>query len=314
MSRTISFGGVAVNIQLHAFVTQEAMPGTGIVEADFWQGLAALVRRMAPLNDALLRRRDELQAQIDAWHRGASGTRIRRAELSRAICAKSATASRNRRRSRSTPPASIRRLHTLRVRSWSCPVNNARYALNAANARWGSLYDALYGTDVIAADGAEANRAEYNPKRGALVIGYVRGFLDDYFPLRQGSHRDALGYRLGARPRGPACRTVRPRFALDDALVGYRGEPDAPSTLLLVHHGLHVEIHIDREHPIGRGDAAGISDVVLESAMTTIEDFEDSVAAVDVEEKVAVYRNWLGLMTGTLTAAFDKGGRQLCGA
>jgi len=310
MSRTISFGGVAVNIQLHAFVTQEAMPGTGIVEADFWQGLAALVRRMAPLHDGLLRRRDELQSQIDAWHRAHPGPAFD-APSYRAYL---------REIGYSEPQPAPFQIDTAGVDpeiahiagpQLVVPVNNARYALNAANARWGSLYDALYGTDVIAADGAEPPTGGYDPRRGALVIGYVRGFLDDYFPLRQGSHRDALGYRLGAS----GLEVLMPQGATtglrsDDALVGLRGEPDAPSTLLLIHHGLHVEIHIDREHPIGRGDSAGISDVVLESAMTTIEDFEDSVAAVDVEEKIAVYRNWLGLMTGTLSAAFDKGGRQ----
>ncbi len=310
MSRTISFGNVGVTAQLHAFVTQEAMPGTGIVEADFWHGLAALVRRMAPLNHALLQRRDELQAQIDAWHRAHPGPGFDAPSYRAHLRDIGYTQPQPAPFAIDTAGVDPEIAH-IAGPQLVVPVNNARYALNAANARWGSLYDALYGTDVIAAEGAEAKSDEYNPRRGALVIAYVRNFLDDYFPLREGSHRDALGYRLGAR----GLEVLLPRASTsslrsDDALVGYRGEPDAPSTLLLVHHGLHVEIHIDRTHAIGRSDAAGISDVVIESAMTTIEDFEDSVAAVDVEEKVAVYRNWLGLMTGTLTAAFDKGGRQ----
>ena len=310
MSRTISFGNIAVNAQLHAFVTQEAMPGTGIVQADFWQGLAALVQRLAPLNEMLLRRRDELQAQIDAWHRAQRGA---------AFDAPSYRAYLREIGYLQPQPAPFAidtagvdpEIALIAGPQLVVPVNNSRYALNAANARWGSLYDALYGTDVISGDGAEAQGTQYNPRRGELVIDYVRKFLDEFFPLHSGSHREAQGYRLGAQgleilqPNGSSSG-----LRAADQFIGYRGEPEAPSTLLLEHHGLHVEIHIDRAHPIGRGDAAGISDVVLESAMSTIQDFEDSVAAVDVEEKVGVYRNWLGLMTGTLSAAFDKGGRQ----
>jgi malate synthase len=310
MTRSISYGNVAVNAQLHAFVSQEAMPGTGIVETDFWTGFAALIRRLAPLNEALLRRRDELQAQIDAWHRRHRGAAFDAAAY-RAYLQEIGYLQPQPAPFEITTAGVDPEIAQIAGPQLVVPVNNARYALNAANARWGSLYDALYGTDVISAEGAEAKGAEYDPKRGALVIDYVRAFLDDYFPLRAGAHREAQGYRIGTeglevlQPNGSAS-TLRSA----EAFAGFRGEPEAPSTLLLVHHGLHVEIHVDRTHPIGRNDAAGISDVVLESAMSTIEDFEDSVAAVDVEEKVAVYRNWLGLMTGTLAAGFEKGGRQ----
>src|SRR5271166_5428431 len=229
MSRSISFGNVAVNAQLHAFVTQEAMPGTGVVEADFWKGLAALVRRLAPLNEALLRRRDELQAQIDAWHRAHRGA---------AFDASAYRGYLHEIGYLQPQPAPFEidtagvdpEIAQIAGPQLVVPVNNARYALNAANARWGSLYDALYGTDVISADGAEAKESEYNPKRGALVIDYVRSFLDDYFPLRAGAHREAQGYRIGAeglevlQPNGSAS-TLRST----DAFAGYRGEPEAPS-------------------------------------------------------------------------------------
>ena len=220
-----------------------------------------------PCNEALLRRRDELQSQIDAWHRAHPGADFDapsyRAYLREIGYVRPSPAPFEIDTAGVDPEIAHIAGPQLVV-----PVNNARYALNAANARWGSLYDALYGTDVISGVGAEAKGAQYNPRRGALVIDYVRGFLDDHFPLRSGSHREAQGYRIGAAgleillPDGSTSA-----LRADAAFVGYRGEAEAPSTLLLVHHGLHVEIHVDRTHPIGRNDAAGISDVVLESAI-----------------------------------------------
>jgi malate synthase len=187
------------------------------------------------------------------------------------------------------------------------PVNNARYALNAANARWGSLYDALYGTDVIPEDGAPRG-GKYNPQRGAKVIAFVRDFLDQHFTLADGSHGDAVGYRCGPKGLDVRLRNGGGTHLKDPtAFCGYQGDSISPTVLLLVHHGLHVELHIDRSHYIGRDDPAGVSDVVLESAITTIQDCEDSVAAVDADDKVLVYRNWLGLMTGSLEARVDKG-------
>jgi malate synthase len=191
------------------------------------------------------------------------------------------------------------------------PVSNARYALNAANARWGSLYDALYGTDAIPWEESAPAGGGYNPTRGAKVIDFGRRFLDDTFPLETGSHRDAVNYRvtdagLEVRLSGGTATPLK-----TPALAGFTGERDSPSVILLEHHGLHVEIHIDRQHFIGRGDAAGISDIVLEAALTTIQDCEDSVAAVSTRDKVGVYRNWLGLMQATLQAELDKGSKKI---
>jgi len=192
------------------------------------------------------------------------------------------------------------------------PVNNARYALNAANARWGSLYDALYGTDAIPRVPDENPGGGYDPRRGARVIRYVRDFLDRHFPLRDASHRDSRSYRITGR--GLEVRVAGgASVGLIDAagLAGYQGDPAKPSAILLAHHGLHVELCIDRTHHIGRGDLAGVSDVVLESAITTIQDCEDSVAAVSAADKVIVYRNWLGLIRGTLECSFNKGGKSV---
>jgi malate synthase len=187
------------------------------------------------------------------------------------------------------------------------PVNNARYALNAANARWGSLYDALYGTDVIPEDGA-ARTAKYNPQRGAKVVAFARDFLDRHFALAGGSHRDAVAYRVAESKLVIQLKDGTATTLKDSAgFRGFQGDAHSPTAVLLVHYGLHVEIHIDRTHFIGRDDAAGISDLILESAITTIQDCEDSVAAVDADDKVQVYRNWLGLMNGSLEARIDKG-------
>jgi malate synthase len=310
MSPTISFANVLVDRKLHEFVSREATAGTGIDPERFWSGFAALVGRLEPVNRALLQRRDALQARIDGWH-GEHPGRAFDAEAYRAFLRdigylqpapaafSISTANVDPEIARVAGPQLV------------VPVNNARYALNAANARWGSLYDALYGTDVIPETGAAARGAAYNPARGAAVIAYVRDFLDERFALADGSHRDATGYEIGAR--GLAVRLPGDRVTglkVPDAFVGYQGEPASPTVALLVHHGLHVEIHVDRAHFIGRTDAAGVSDVVLESAVSTIQDFEDSVAAVDIEEKIAVYRNWLGLMNGTLAAGVAKGGTQ----
>ena len=191
------------------------------------------------------------------------------------------------------------------------PVNNARYALNAANARWGSLYDALYGTDAIPRNGASPGSG-YDPQRGARVIEFARGFLDANLPLAEGTHRDAVAYRISERGLGIDLRSGRATVLADPAAwVGFQGEAASPTVILLKHHGLHIELHIDRQHFIGRDDPAGICDVVLESAITTIQDCEDSVAAVSAEDKVAVYRNWLGLMKGTLQAQLEKGHRAI---
>ena len=306
MSPTISFANMTVDRALYDFVCREVLPGTGVAAADFWSGFAALAERLEPENRALLRRRDELQAQIDAWHRAHPGPAFDasayRQFLREIGYVQDAPAPFAIGTDHVDPEIAVVAGPQLVV-----PVNNARYALNAANARWGSLYDALYGTDVIPEEGPTARTAAYNPARGALVIAYVRRFLDEHFALGAGSHREAVGYRIGAAGLEVLQPNGLPAALQDPAgFVGFQGEAGSPTAILLVHHGLHVEIRIDRTQPIGRDDAAGISDVILESAVSTIQDFEDSVAAVDAAEKILVYRNWLGLMTGTLSAAVAK--------
>ncbi len=310
MSRTVAIDRIAVDSRLHDFVGREALPGTGVDERRFWQGFADLVAELAPLNDSLMRRRDELQAKIDAWHLAHPGAAFDQAAYKAFL----------RDIGYLEPDPGEFQIGTANVDAEIAriagpqlvvPINNARYALNAANARWGSLYDALYGTDAIVENGGPPRGPAYDPERGARVIRYARDFLDRHFALSAGSHRDAAGYRVTARGievRFGSGRTA----ALRDAagFAGYQGDAGSPQALLLVHHGLHVELRFDRTHFIGRSDLAGICDVVLESALTTIQDFEDSVAAVDVEDKIVVYRNWLGLMRGNLRADVAKDGKQ----
>jgi malate synthase len=308
MRAKVTIGPVEVDSVLHDFVSREALPGTGVDEPAFWTGFVALLDRLAPRNAELLQKRDRLQSLIDDWHRQHPGANFDAASYKTLLSDIGYWVPEG-------PPFAVSttnvdaEIATIAGPQLVVPVNNARYALNAANARWGSLYDALYGTDAIPEAGARRGDS-YNPERGARVIEFARRFLDQSFPLERGTHRDAVGYRLSERgleielKQGGATALTDPA-----ALAGYQGAAAAPSVVLLVHHGLHVEIHIDRQHYIGRDDPAGISDVVLESAVTTIQDCEDSVAAVSTEDKVLVYRNWLGLMKGTLEAQLTKGAK-----
>ncbi len=311
MTSHITLGTLAVAKPLHDFINDEALPGTGIEPAALWRSLETILAELMPVNQALLARRDDLQARIDAWHRERRGQSFDHAAY-RAFL---------REIGYLQPEVPDFKVGTANVDpeiaevagpQLVVPVMNARYALNAANARWGSLYDALYGTDAISEDDGATRGGGYNPRRGAKVIAYARDLLDQVAPLAEGSHRDALGYAVhdGALV---VIRAEGVTTGLKDPAVfaGYQGEAGAPGAVLLRHNRLHLEIRIDRAHPIGRDDAAGVADLVLESALTTIQDCEDSVAAVDAEEKVAVYRNWLGLMKGTLEASFPKGGRTL---
>jgi malate synthase len=311
MTDRVKMGQLDVAPVLLDFINQEALPGTGIDQESFWRGFDALVAEFAPRNAQLLRKRDELQTQIDQWHRAHPGAsfdaRTYRAFLEQIGYLQPAG------QPFQIETASVDdEIATISGPQLVVPVDNARYALNAANARWGSLYDALYGTDVISEDDGCTRTGPYNVRRGAKVIAFVRAFLDEHFPLATGSHTQASAYGVSSSGlevtlTGGGKTTLR----TSSAFVGFLGERDAPTAVLLTHHGLHVEIQTDRTHPIGKQDAAGVSDVVLESAITTIEDCEDSVAAVDASDKVRVYRNWLGLMKGTLTAEFDKGGKKL---
>jgi len=302
--------GAEIAPALLNFINEEAIPGTGIDPAAFWSALVGLLRELAPINRALLSRRDELQKRIDAWHAARPGEGGLGAPYEAMLRQIGYLVPEG-------PPFSIEttgvdaEIASVAGPQLVVPVSNARYALNAANARWGSVYDALYGTDVLPESDGAARGEAYNPKRGARVVAYGREFLDQYFPLSSASHRDASAYRVEEGSLVVATASGVQGLADPSAFVGFRGVPAAPSALLLRHHGLHVELSVDRAHPIGRADAAGISDLLLESAVSTIQDLEDSVAAVDAADKVAAYRNWLGLMRGTLEAQFQKGERLL---
>ena len=308
MTARIKVDAIGIDVLLYEFVAEEVVPGTGVDARTFWSGFAALVARMVPRNSELLAKRDKLQASIDDWHRNHPGANFD-AVTYKAFLGQIGYL---------VPEGSSFAVNTANVDAEIAtiagpqlvvPVSNARYALNAANARWGSLYDALYGTDAVPQDGTP-RKSGYDPRRGAKVIEFARAFLDTSFPLSDGSHRDAAQYSLS--PSGLAVKLRSgSSVSLRDpsALAGFQGDAASPAVILLKHHGLHVELHIDRKHLIGRDDAAGVSDVVLESAITTIQDCEDSVAAVSTADKVEVYRNWLGLMKGTLEAQLDKGGK-----
>ncbi|MBO0612949.1 malate synthase G [Thiothrix fructosivorans] len=309
MGNRITVGGLQVSTLLHDFVTQQALPGTGVDAAAFWTGLETIVNRYAPRNRELLAKRDALQAQIDAWHianKGAFDFAAYKAFLQDIGYL--------------LPEGDAFHVTTANVDNeithtagaqLVVPVMNARFALNAANARWGSLYDALYGTDAIpATDGAAAGKA-YNPVRGKKVIDFARNFLDEAAPLSFLSHHNASGYRVDEGGSLVVDMIGGSVVALRDSnqFVGYRGTADAPSAILIRNNGLHFEIQIDRDGLIGKEDAAGVNDILMEAALTTIMDCEDSVAAVDDVDKVLIYTNWLGLMKGDLTEQVSKGGK-----
>ena len=297
---------------LQQFIEDKVLPGTGISAASFWQGLDAIVADLAPKNIALLAERDRLQSELDAWHRanpgpvaGARGMKAYRKFLQKIGYLVPVPGKVN---------ASTRNVDAeLALQAGPQlvgPITNARYALNAANARWGSLYDALYGTDAISeADGCEKG-AGYNEKRGARVIAYARHVLDRCVPLKKGSHLDATAYAVIDNQLAVSLKSGKTVGLNNPAqFVGFQGEMTAPSSVLLSHHGLHMDIRIDKTHPIGRTDAAGMADLVLESALSTILDLEDSVAVVDADDKVLAYSNWLGILMGTLTQDVEKGGK-----
>jgi malate synthase len=308
----VAVGALKVAPILKTFIEAEALPGTGVEAGAFWSGLAAIVARFAPRNRTLLDTRDRLQAQIDAWHLGRRGQPHDPAAYEDFLRAIGYLL---------PPPAPFAvstsnvdpEIATIAGPQLVVPVSNARYALNAGNARWGSLYDALYGTDAIPEDDGATRGRGYNPARGAKVIARARAFLDEAAPLAAYSHAEAQNYtisggvlRIGLPPGGGQVGLANPA-----QFVGYRGDAVAPKAVLLRHNGLHIELILDRTHPIGKTDPAGLADVVLESAVTTIMDCEDSVAAVDAADKTDIYRNWLGLMKGSLAADLEKDGRTI---
>ncbi len=298
--------GLQIEKVLYDFVAREACTGTGLNGAQFWEGFATLLRDLAPRNRVLLERRDWLQAQLDEWHSAHRGPIADQSEYQAFLHGLGylreipehfdvATANVDAEIASIAGPQLV------------VPVSNARYALNAVNARWGSLYDALYGTDALPeTDGAERGRG-YNETRGALVVARAREALDTAAPLASGSHADVTAYAVVNESLAAMTGTGETALATPAQFVGYEGDAANPSAIVLKRHGLHIVIRIDREHRIGRTDRAGVSDVVLEAAISTIMDLEDSVAAVDAEDKVENYRNWLGLIRCTLTAEVAKG-------
>ena len=308
MPARVSVDHLEIDGNLYDFVNREAIPGTGVQEQPFWRGFANLVGALAPRNAALMSQRDRLQEKIDAWHRRYPGAAFEHTRYKEYLLEIGYLVPEKQPFTVGTADVDAEIAH-IAGPQLVVPVNNARYALNAANARWGSLYDALYGTDAIPEDGA-GRSGPYNPQRGASVIAFARDFLDEHFALSAGSHRDAVAYRLAGQRLAIHLKGGATTYLKDEtAFRGFQGEGSSPSLVLLVHHGLHVELHIDRTRHIGRDDSAGISDMLLESAITTIQDCEDSVAAVDAADKVQVYRNWLGLMNGSLEAHIEKGGK-----
>lgn len=304
----IEHHGLQVDEGLARFIETEALPGTGVAPDAFWQGFAALVHDLTPQNRALLAERERLQGELDNWHRAHPGP-VRDLAAYRAFLTQIGYLVPAPAQVAATTANVDSEIATQAGPQLVVPLSNARYALNAANARWGSLYDALYGTDALPEDGGATREGAYNPVRGAQVVAFARAFLDRAAPLAGGSHRDATGYVVEAGAL--AVKTAQGTLALADAsqLVGYQGDAAAPTAVLLKHHGLHIEIQIDASTPVGATDPAHVKDLLLEAAVSTIIDCEDSVAAVDAEDKVALYRNWLGLMQGTLTETVAKGGR-----
>jgi len=313
MAARIQCHRLQVSPVLHRFIEDRVLPGIGISSADFWKGFDAIVHDLTPINRALLAERDRIQLEMDHWHRANPGPITDMPAYRRHL------ESIGYLKPRPTPFASTTanvdaELALQAGPQLVVPILNARYALNAANARWGSLYDALYGTDAIPEkDGATktgANGETYNPVRGAKVIAFARQFLDQSCPLAAGSHADAIQYAVEGGQLSVTLRDGKKTgLRKPTQLVGYQGEPSAPTSLLLGNNGLHIDVVIDKGKLIGKTDAAGINDIVVESALSTILDLEDSVAAVDAEDKVLAYYNWLGILDGSLKEEVTKNGK-----
>ena len=315
MTNRTTCHGLQVATNLYRFIEDKVLPGTGIDSASFWKGFDAIAHELAPKNAALLAERDRLQTELDNWHRAHPGPIQDMAGyrgflekigylVPRPDNVKVTTANVDAELALQAGPQLV------------VPILNARYALNAANARWGSLYDALYGTDVIPETDMAAkigpNGEAYNPTRGEKVIAYARNFLDQSAPLAKGSHRDASGYRVDGGKLVVALKDgTTTGLAEEGKFIGYQGDAAAPSSVLLKNNGLHIDIRIDRGTAIGKSDAAGVTDVVVEAALSTILDLEDSVAVVDADDKVIAYSNWLGILKGTLTETLTKGGKTI---
>ena len=308
MTERVRVGGLQVAKVLYDFVNHEAIPGTGLSAEAFWKGAEQVIADLAPKNAALLATRDALQARIDEWHRARAG-QPHDAAAYKAFLQEIGYLLPPGEDFEATPRNVDEEIACMAGPQLVVPVMNARFALNAANARWGSLYDALYGTDAIPEDGGAEKGKGYNRVRGDKVIAFARAFLDEAAPLANGSHRDAKAYVVYGDKLVVNLADGN-ETGLKDAtqFVGFQGDAAAPKAVLFKHNGLHFEIQIDPDSPIGRTDAAGVKDVLMEAALTTIMDCEDSVAAVDADDKVVVYRNWLGLMKGDLAEQVTKNG------
>ena len=315
MTDRIQKGGLQIAPDLYNLITDEVAPGTGVDPDSFWAALETILAELAPENQALLKKRDDLQAQIDAWHQQHQGETLDPATYKKFLGDIGYLLPEGDDFSVTTENVDPE-IAEIAGPQLVVPVMNARYALNAANARWGSLYDSLYGTDVIPETGGAEKGAGYNPIRGAKVIAYAAQFLDDAVPLAQGSHKDATRYALTTGANGNRALTVSLANGNDTTLknpeqfVGYV-EDESLSAILLRNNSLHIEIQIDPQSLIGKDQPSGVKDILLESAITTIQDCEDSVAAVDAEDKTLVYRNWLGLNKGDLSETLNKGGKTL---
>ena len=309
MAERIDCAGLQVDAGLHALLENDILPGTDVSPDQFWAGLAAILSDMMPRNAELLDIRADMQSKLDHWHREHPKNAFNAGQY-KSFLEEIGYLLPQPEQVQVTTTRVDEEIARVAGPQLVVPVMNARFALNATNARWGSLYDALYGTDVIPEDNGAERAGGYNSVRGDRVIAWARAFLDQNFPLRNGTHADATAYTiesgvLKVSQRDGSTGTLQ----TDDQWVGYTGDSAQPNSILLKNNGLHAEIQIDSSHPVGQTDPAGVKDVCLESALTTIQDCEDSVAAVDAEDKIVVYQNWLGLMRGDLSESFQKGGQ-----
>ncbi|MGJ7511042.1 malate synthase G [Variovorax sp. GT1P44] len=308
MTARTTVHGLQVADELHRFIEDTVLPATGVASDTFWKGFDAIVSEFAPKNIALLAERDRLQAEMDKWHKAHPGPIADM--LAYRTFLESIGYLLPQPKDVQTTTANVDAELALQAGpQLVVPILNARYALNAANARWGSLYDALYGTDAIPEAGGAEKGKGYNPARGAKVIEFARNVLDQAAPLENGSHKMATGYKVEHGKLLISLQSSSTELKDPSQFIGYQGDASAPTSVLLKHNGIHLDIQIDRSTPIGKSDAAGVSDVVLEAALSTILDLEDSVAVVDAQDKVLAYSNWLGILQGTLTEEVAKGGK-----
>ena len=309
MTARTTCNGLQVATNLYRFVEDKVLPGIGIDSAAFWKGFDAIVHELAPKNAALLAERDRLQQELDKWHQANPGP-VRDKAAYRGFLQSTGYLVPQPQEVKVTTQNVDAELALQAGPQLVVPILNARYALNAANARWGSLYDALYGTDAISEEGGAEKGKSYNPVRGANVIAFGRDFLDQAAPLAKGSHRDAAAYTVDGGKLVVKLKDGSATGLADESkFVGYQGQAEAPSSVLLKNNGLHIDVRIDRNTAIGKSDVAGVADIVIEAALSTILDLEDSIAAVDADDKVLAYANWLGILQGTLTESVTKGGK-----